>query len=269
MFIWNQSGAVVINFFSSISKSSGVERFCIEVFGMHFFNHYYYCLNLKFFVRARCRPSHRSHTAWLSGCWITASLGMLSLSRICTKSKHYPSLISSVLWCGSSPFPSAGNPWLNCHGHFGAEERRWGVWGSYAGHFLNANPSHGHEEESEKGGSAAISGWREGSGFLLWLDWSASPTKPSVSDGTKSPHKSSFLSHVVADILLVFVFQHPKGDFENILIFCPGHAFCVPQVDTGTQLCMDLFISWSLIPQLRIPLTAGGQVATNAILKVF
>ena len=36
-----------------------------------------------------------------------------------------------------------------------------------AGRFLNANPSHGHEEESGKGGPGAISGQHGGHGFLL------------------------------------------------------------------------------------------------------
>ena len=79
---------------------------------------------------------------------------------------------------------------------------------------------------------------------------------------SKSSHKSSFLSCVVADILLVFLFQHLKGDVENILIFCPGQAFCMPRVDTcrspaETAMCGFIYLliayspAWKDVNNLR------------------
>lgn len=74
-------------------------------------------------------------------------------------------------------------------------------------------------------------------------DWTAQPATQSLVCPKSSP-KSSFLSCVVADTLLVFLFQHLESDIENILIFCPGQVFFMPQVDTIQDVAKhDLHLS--------------------------
>lgn len=59
-------------------------------------------------------------------------------------------------------------------------------------------------------------------------DWTAQPAIQSLLCLKSSP-KSSLLRCVVAETLLVVLFQHLEGGIMNILIFCPGQAFLCPR----------------------------------------
>lgn len=123
---------------------------------------------------------------------------MLSLSRICTKSKRYPSLISSMLWlqpCGALPRCLellAQLPWsfwgwgevVRCVRELGEE---WGFFVCFvfsttlkhkviwviAGHFLNATLQ---MSMKKRAGREALMPFQDGRKIMIvFCDWTAQP----------------------------------------------------------------------------------------------
>lgn len=84
LFPWKQTAAVVIGFFffPSCSKRNYTDKFCIEFLGVEVFTIAVWTWSSLW---GQVTLSHQSRTAWLPGHCTTGSLGMLSLSRICTK----------------------------------------------------------------------------------------------------------------------------------------------------------------------------------------
>ena len=53
--------------------------------------------------------------------------------------------------------------------------------------------------------------------------------------------KPSFLSCVISDTLLVFLFQYLERDIENILIFCQYKLFFMALVDIAQDVAVHVF----------------------------